>query len=102
MGAIIIVDALWGDSGKGKVAAFLSRREDAPLCLRAGIGTNAGHSVYLTEENSVRTRQLPLGFLHPATRVGMALSDTEIGNEALLLRERRQHLRWRRSHPARP
>ncbi len=71
MGAIIVVDALWGDSGKGKVAAFLSRREDAPLCLRAGIGTNAGHSVYLTEENSIRTRQLPLGFMHASTRVGI-------------------------------
>jgi adenylosuccinate synthase len=71
MGAIIVVDALWGDSGKGKVAAYLSRRENAPLCLRAGIGTNAGHSVYLTDESSVRTRQLPLGFLHAATSVGI-------------------------------
>jgi len=71
MGATIVVDALWGDSGKGKVAAYLSRREGAPLCLRAGIGTNAGHSVYLTAEDVVRTRQLPLGFLHAATSVGI-------------------------------
>ncbi len=71
MGAIIVVDALWGDSGKGKVAAYLSRRENAPLCLRAGIGTNAGHSVYITEENSIRTRQLPLGFMHAGTAVGI-------------------------------
>src|SRR5262245_28460862 len=34
MGAIIVVDALWGDSGKGKVAGFLSRRERASLCVR--------------------------------------------------------------------
>jgi adenylosuccinate synthase len=71
MGAIIVVDALWGDSGKGKVAAYLSRREAAPLCLRAGIGTNAGHSVYITEENSIRTRQLPLGFMNDGTAVGI-------------------------------
>jgi adenylosuccinate synthase len=71
MGAIIIVDALWGDSGKGKIAAFLSRREDAGLCLRAGIGTNAGHSLYLSEEQVLRTRQLPLGFLHPTTAVAI-------------------------------
>jgi adenylosuccinate synthase len=71
VGAIIVVDALWGDSGKGKVAAFLSQREAASLCLRAGIGTNAGHSVYLSEQESVRTRQLPLGFLHPTTHVAI-------------------------------
>ena len=26
MGALVVIDALWGDSGKGKIAAFLSRR----------------------------------------------------------------------------
>ncbi len=71
MDAIIVVDALWGDSGKGKVAAFLSQRENASWCIRAGIGTNAGHSVYLSEEHVIRTRQLPLGFLHPATQVAI-------------------------------
>jgi adenylosuccinate synthase len=71
MGAIIVVDALWGDSGKGKVSAYLSRRENASLCVRAGIGTNAGHSLYRTEEDVIRTRQLPLGFLHPTTQIGI-------------------------------
>ena len=71
MGAIIVVDALWGDSGKGKVAGYLSRRENASLCARAGIGTNAGHSVYLSEQDVIRTRQLPLGFLHPSTTVAI-------------------------------
>jgi adenylosuccinate synthase len=72
VGAVIVVDALWGDSGKGKVAAFLSRRANAALCVRAGIGTNAGHSVYLAAgEEPVRTRQLPMGFLNPTTRVAI-------------------------------
>src|SRR5216110_796939 len=71
MGAIIVVDALWGDSGKGKVAGYLSRRENASLCVRAGIGTNAGHSVYLSEQDVIRTRQLPLGFLHPGKAVAI-------------------------------
>jgi adenylosuccinate synthase len=71
MGAIVVVDALWGDSGKGKVAAFLSRRELASLCLRAGIGTNAGHSIYLDDTGAARTRQLPLGFIHPSTAVAI-------------------------------
>jgi adenylosuccinate synthase len=71
MGALVVVDALWGDSGKGKVAAFLSRRERASLCVRAGIGTNAGHSVYLADVETVRTRQLPLGFISPGTAVAI-------------------------------
>jgi adenylosuccinate synthase len=72
MGALIVVDALWGDSGKGKVAAFLAQREQAQLCVRAGIGTNAGHSVYLSAgDEPIRTRQLPLGFLNPGTCVAV-------------------------------
>ncbi|MEM8531815.1 MAG: adenylosuccinate synthetase [Chloroflexota bacterium] len=71
MGAIIVVDALWGDSGKGKVSAYLSQRENALWCFRAGIGTNAGHSVYLSEEEIIRTRQLPLGFLHDSTSIAV-------------------------------
>lgn len=71
MSATIIVDALWGDSGKGKIAAFLSRRDDADLCVRAGIGTNAGHSIYLSEEEILRTRQLPMGFVNDRTLVAV-------------------------------
>jgi adenylosuccinate synthase len=71
MGAFVVVDALWGDSGKGKVAAYLSRREQASWCLRAGIGTNAGHSIYLDDTNVIRTRQLPMGFLNESTSVAV-------------------------------
>ena len=41
MGAIIIVDAFWGDSGKGKVAAYLAQKHRATYSARAGTGTNA-------------------------------------------------------------
>ena len=71
MGANIVVDALWGDSGKGKVAAYLTKRENAGLCARAGIGTNAGHSIYLSQDDVIRTRQLPLGFLHDSAIIGV-------------------------------
>lgn len=27
MGAIIVVDAFWGDSGKGKIAAYLAQKK---------------------------------------------------------------------------
>ncbi len=66
MSAIIIVDAFWGDAGKGKFAAYLSQRHDAQICVRAGIGPNAGHSVYLSPV-VVKNRMLPLGLVNKTT-----------------------------------
>jgi len=71
MGAIVIVDAFWGDSGKGKTCAFLARKLDAPLSVRAGIGTNAGASIILDDDSVIRARQLPTGWLNPGTRVAV-------------------------------
>jgi adenylosuccinate synthase len=69
MSAIIVVDAFWGDSGKGKVAAHLALRHQAAYCARAGTGTNAGHSVFFRDRPPIRARQLPCGFLHPETQI---------------------------------
>ena len=69
MSALIIVDAFWGDSGKGKIAAHLARRHQAAYCARAGTGTNAGHSIFFKDGREIRTHQLPCGFLHPRTQV---------------------------------
>lgn len=71
MGAVIIVDALWGDSGKGKTCAYLARKLDAVLAVRAGVGTNAGASIILDDDSVIRARQLPTGWLHPKTRVAV-------------------------------
>lgn len=69
MGATIVVDAFWGDSGKGKIAAFLSKRDNVAVCARAGIGTNAGHSIFMSDGELLKTRQLPMGFLNPTTQI---------------------------------
>ncbi len=71
MGAVIIVDALWGDSGKGKVCAHLAVSDKAPLAVRAGVGTNAGASVTLDDGTLVRARQLPTGWINPGTTVAV-------------------------------
>ena len=63
MGATIVVDALWGDSGKGKIAAYLAEHDGYDCCARAGTGTNAGHSLSLDGVNFMKTRQLPLAGL---------------------------------------
>jgi adenylosuccinate synthase len=69
MAAIIVVDAFWGDSGKGKIAAYLARKHLAAYSARAGTGTNAGHSIYFADGGEIRTHQLPCGFLHLHTQV---------------------------------
>ncbi|HLG50781.1 MAG: adenylosuccinate synthetase [Chloroflexi bacterium] len=71
MGAIIIVDAFWGDSGKGKTCAYLARKLNVPLAVRAGVGTNAGASVILDDGTVVRARQLPTAWLNQGTRVAV-------------------------------
>jgi adenylosuccinate synthase len=71
MGAIVVVDAFWGDSGKGKTCAYLARNLNAGLTVRAGVGTNAGASVILPDDTVVRARQLPTGWLNPGTRVSV-------------------------------
>ncbi|MBN8215004.1 MAG: adenylosuccinate synthetase [Spirochaetes bacterium] len=76
MPATIVVDALWGDSGKGKIASFLAQKHRASLCARAGTGTNAGHSLYLEGDRILKTHQLPLaGILSGARlRVGSGVA----------------------------
>lgn len=71
MPAIVIVDALWGDSGKGKVCAHLASALDADLAVRAGVGTNAGASITLDDGTLVKARQLPTGWVNPRTKVAV-------------------------------
>lgn len=55
----VTVDALWGDGGKGKISAFIAREEDYDIAVRAGTGTNAGHSIHI-HEKIIKTNQLPV------------------------------------------
>lgn len=64
MGAHIIADAFWGDSGKGLISAYLAYKTSADLIARAGTGTNAEHGIFLKDEKTyLKTHQLPLGFI---------------------------------------
>jgi adenylosuccinate synthase len=55
----IVVDALWGDSGKGKISAYIAKKEDYDIAVRAGTGTNAGHSIHVYDK-MIKTNQLPV------------------------------------------
>jgi adenylosuccinate synthase len=84
MGAIVVVDAFWGDSGKGKIAAFLARKHGASVSVRAGTGTNAGHSVIFRPERTVKTRQLPLAGVLSTGLIGVG-SGVAVDPEVLAL-----------------
>ena len=94
MGAIIVVDSFWGDSGKGKVAAYVTIRENSDLCIRAGIGTNAGHSVYKENGEMIKTRQLPLGFMREKTHLAIG-SGVAVDPEILFAEIERYNLHGR-------
>jgi adenylosuccinate synthase len=61
---LIVADALWGDSGKGKIAAHVAYKEDYDISVRAGTGTNAGHSIHVGDKY-IHTNQLPLAGMIP-------------------------------------
>lgn len=94
MAATVIVDALWGDSGKGKISAWYAGHLDASFVVRAGTGTNAGHSLYLSDTELVKTRQLPLAFIHERAQVRVGsgvVVDPQLFHEEV----RRYHLEKR-------
>lgn len=87
MPAVVIVDAFWGDSGKGKTCAHLASQLEPSLAVRAGVGTNAGASFTLDDGTLVRQRQLPTAWVCPTTRLAVGpgvLVDPVILDEELL------------------
>lgn len=81
MGATIVVDAFWGDSGKGKICAWLAEKQSVDLSVRAGIGTNAGASVFLEDDTLIKARQLPTAWLNGSADVAVGsgvLVDPEV------------------------
>ena len=61
----IVVGSLWGDEGKGKISAIIAHEEDYDIAVRAGTGTNAGHSMTTAEGIEYKTNQLPLAGILP-------------------------------------
>ena len=95
MPAVIIVDAFWGDAGKGKFSAHLSLKHDADVCVRAGIGPNAGHSIHIGDK-LMKTRLIPLGLVNPRTTLmvgsGVALNPSILRRRLLRRKQTVEYL----------
>jgi adenylosuccinate synthase len=68
MSVTIVTGGFWGDEGKGKVVAYLALTDRPPVIARAGVGPNAGHTIFVDGQRYV-LRQIPVGFVHRAARL---------------------------------
>ncbi|MFX1597609.1 MAG: adenylosuccinate synthetase [Promethearchaeota archaeon] len=68
MSCTILVGGFFGDEGKGKIISHLSIKDKPDIVARAGVGTNAGHTVQYGGE-TYKLRQIPSGFIAKNARI---------------------------------
>ena len=86
-GAVCIVGAQFGDEGKGKISAHLTKALDASVVYKAGVGPNAEHGIFLKEEGPyIKVNQLPLGWIL-SSRSQIRIGSGVVVNPELLLEE---------------
>lgn len=61
--ADVVCDLAFGDSGKGKVSAFLAKTEKYGAVARWAGGNNAGHTVYV-KDKKYKTHMIPSGIFY--------------------------------------
>jgi len=64
----IVVGGFFGDEGKGKIISYLAFKDKPAVIVRAGVGTNAGHTVVINGK-SFKLRQIPSGFAYEKARL---------------------------------
>ncbi len=77
----IVGGGLWGDEGKGKICAYLSLTDDFDYVVRAGGGSQVGHTI--SPGKSVR--QVPCGLVNKRSK--LLISRGTIINPEILLKE---------------
>ncbi len=68
MACLVIVGGFYGDEGKGKVVAYLAKKENPFIAVRGGVGPNAGHT-FSYEGKTHKVRMLPSAALNSSTRL---------------------------------
>ncbi len=64
----IVVGGHFGDEGKGKIISYLAVRDNPDIVARAGVGPNAGHTVF-KEGREYGLRMIPCGFVNEDSRL---------------------------------
>ncbi|MEM1981119.1 MAG: adenylosuccinate synthetase [Candidatus Hadarchaeales archaeon] len=81
---ILVCGGQWGDEGKGKIVAYLSLKYKPHIVVRAGVGPNAGHTVYFAGKR-FGLRQVPCGFVYEGAR--LLIGPGVLVNPEVLLKE---------------
>jgi len=68
LACMVIAGGQWGDEGKGKIVAYLALTDKPRIIARAGVGPNAGHTVYYRGQK-FGLRQVPCGFVYEGARL---------------------------------
>jgi len=64
----VLVGGFFGDEGKGKIVSYLAIKDKPSVCVRAGVGTNAGHTVEY-KGKTYKLRQIPSGFIQEKSKI---------------------------------
>jgi len=68
MTVTIIVGGFFGDEGKGKIISYLAQKDMPSIIARAGVGPNAGHTVY-KDGKKYGLRMIPCGFVNESSKL---------------------------------
>jgi adenylosuccinate synthase len=68
MPCTVIVGGYFGDEGKGKIVAYLAKKDKADIAVRGGVGPNAGHTVVFNGKK-YKTRMLPSALVSNYTKL---------------------------------
>ncbi len=68
MVVVVVVGGFFGDEGKGSVVGYLALRDRPEICVRGGVGPNAGHTV-VYRGKEYRLRQIPSGLVYKGCRL---------------------------------
>lgn len=81
---LVVVGGFFGDEGKGNVISYMALHDGFQHNVRAGVGTNAGHTVYL---NGIKygLRMVPSGFTNRDTK--LYIGKGVLVNSVVLLEE---------------
>ncbi|MBU4437358.1 MAG: adenylosuccinate synthetase, partial [Candidatus Altiarchaeota archaeon] len=64
----IVTGGHFGDEGKGKIVSYLALKDKPDIVARAGVGPNAGHTVY-KDGKEFGLRMVPCGFVNEGSRL---------------------------------
>jgi adenylosuccinate synthase len=84
MPCLVTVGGFYGDEGKGKIIAYLAKKDSPAIAVRGGVGPNAGHT-FTFEGKEYKVRMLPSAGLSPATR--LLIGAGVLVNPQILLKE---------------